>query len=78
MSKKKIETFALAFGNVQGNMQQIVKQEIMEACDWNSSQLFSMKKNGTRRLTDKEEALVNYVFDKHGIDAATGEVKLNA
>lgn len=73
MSKNGFKTFALAFGNLPGNMQQNVKREIMEACGWNSSQYFSMKKNGTRVPTPEEQSLISYILSKHGIDAATGE-----
>lgn len=73
MSKKEIKTFSLAFGNLAGNIQPLVKQEIMEGCDWNSPQLFSMKKNGTRALSEREEAIVEYLMKKHGVNAWTGE-----
>jgi hypothetical protein len=70
---KEVKTFALAFGNIPGNMQRIVKEEIMKLCGWNSSQYFSMKKNGTKCLNEAEEAMVSHVMRKYGFDAFTGE-----
>jgi hypothetical protein len=70
---KEVKTFGLAFGNLPGNIQQEVKDEIMKACGWNWSQLFSMKKNGTRCLTEKEEVMVSHIMRKYGFDAFTGE-----
>ena len=67
------KTFALAFGNLPGNIQQNVKDEIMKSCGWNNSQYFSMKKNGTRLLTEKEQAQVEFIMRKYGFDAWTGE-----
>jgi len=73
VNMSKIKTFALAFGNIAGNMQPQVKEEIMKACNWNSSQYFSMKKNGTKALNEKEEVMVSHIIKKYGFDAFTGE-----
>lgn len=73
MSKKEIKTFSLAFGNLPGNMQPLAKQDIMEGCSWNSPQLFSMKKNGTRALSEKEQFIVDGIMKKYGINAWTGQ-----
>lgn len=70
MSKK---SFSLAYGNLPGNMQSNVRDEIMDACNWAHAQYFSMKKNMTRALTDKEESEVEKIFAKYGFDAWTGE-----
>ena len=61
------KTFSAAYGEVAGNRQQLVKEEIKSLCNWGSDQLFSMKKNGTRALTPREESAVEYVFLKEGI-----------
>lgn len=70
---KEVKTFGLAFGNIPGNLQQQVKEEIMKACGWNWSQMFSMKKNGTRALSEKEEVMVEHILRKWGYNAWTGE-----
>ena len=67
------KTFALAFRNLPGNIQQNVKDEIMKSCGWNNSQYFSMKKNGTRLLTEKRTGSSEFIMRKYGFDAWTGE-----
>ncbi|PKP12000.1 MAG: hypothetical protein CVU09_00430 [Bacteroidetes bacterium HGW-Bacteroidetes-4] len=70
MSKK---SFALAYGNLPGNIQSNVRDEIMSQCGWATPQYFSMKKNHTRALTDEESEKVEAVFEKYGFNAWTGE-----
>lgn len=73
MSKKAVKSFALAFGNLPGNIQAIVKDEIMNECGWNSLQIFSMKMYGRRGLTDNEHEAVSRILYKYGFNAWTGE-----
>lgn len=70
---KSVKSFNLAYGNLPGNLQSKVREEIMKACNWVTSAYFYMKKNGTRGLTDIEENNVQIIFKRYGIDAFTGE-----
>lgn len=73
MSKNTVKSFALAFGNLPGNIQGIVKEEIMDECGWNSPQIFSMKMYGRRGLTENEHDAVSRIMHKHGFNAFSGE-----
>lgn len=73
MSKKAVKSFALAFGNLPGNIQGIVKEEIMDECGWKSLQIFSMKMYGRRGLTESEHDAVSRILHRYGFNAFTGE-----
>ncbi len=67
------QNFAMAYGKLPGNMQSNIRDEVMIEAGWKTTQYFSMKKNGTRALTDIEKNAVERVFCKYGYDAWTGE-----
>jgi hypothetical protein len=73
MSKTKKMPFGVGFGRIPGDDQEQVKTEIMDENGWVSSQLFSMKKNGTRGLTKSEKSSVKKIISRYSINAFTGE-----
>jgi hypothetical protein len=65
-------SFKRAFDRLKKFQGPTVQKVIMERCEW-SPQLFSMKKDGKRGLSQDESDIIETTFRSFGIDAWSGQ-----